>query len=360
MKIGLAIETDSPGGAETMILALARELQARGHELVSFGLVGGPGWLTGQFRSLGIERVLTDPSGLWGFCAARRLVSAIRIHDLDVLHSHEFFFAVWGALAARLGGCRHVITMHGGDYYAGSRRRVIALRTAVAISHRTVAVSQASRSSLVASLRVSPKCVDVVHNGLGVVCGDGVRVRDELGIRPDGTLIVAVGNLYEVKGYVSLLQAVATLRGSYPDLVVAIAGTGYMEPALRALATNLGLESNVKLLGYRADIPDLLDAADLYVMPSLSEGLPMAMIEAMLAGKAIVASDVGGIPELLESSEHGSLVQPGDASELAARISELIDDPVRRKRMGETARQRAAEKFTASAMVDSYEALYRG
>jgi glycosyltransferase involved in cell wall biosynthesis len=187
-----------------------------------------------------------------------------------------------------------------------------------------------------------------------------MHVRAELGVGPGDLLLLAVGNLYPVKGHSILLKAVSELSPCAGRVVVAMAGTGPEESNLRTLARDLGIEQDVHLLGYRADVTDLLESADVFVMPSLSEGLPMAMIEAMLARKAIVASDAGGIRELIPSSEFGVLVQPGDAAALTSALADVLRDRSLRERIGTAAHARAVERFTASAMADAYLPIYSG
>ncbi len=358
MKVGLAIETDSPGGAETMLLELARELRERGHEVTAFGPTGG--WLTERLRGMGIERVRVDFEGFYGLGSVPQIASALRELRLDVLHSHDFGMAVTGGLGCRLAGCRHIITMHGGAYYSLKLRRRMALRLAMSLSSRTVAVSGALRSTLADSLGVSADTIDVIHNGVAPAAGDGAGARAELGLGPSDVLVLAVGNLYPVKGHAVLLQARADLGDLPYGMTIAIAGSGPEEATLAALARQLGIEGSVRLLGYRADVSDLLAAADVFAMPSLSEGLPMAMIEAMLAGKAIVASDAGGIKELLPESTIGIVVPPADSGALAEGLRALGTDPERRRALGVAARARALERFSASAMADAYLDLYAG
>lgn len=360
MRVGLAIETDSPGGAETMLLELARELQARGVEVFALGPAVGDGWLRDRFGDLGIERESITFRGPLGLGSVSEIASIIARHRLDVLHSHEFMMAVLGALAAKREGCRHVITMHGGDYYTRKYRRRLALRFATALSSHTVAISDDFRDGMVEFLHLGPGSIQLIHNGVASVVGSGGAVREELGVGPDEVLVLAVGSLYPVKGHEFLLRAMTALPASGCRVVTAIAGTGFEESRLRELATSLGINDVVQLLGYRSDIPDLLDAADVFVMPSLSEGLPMAMIEAMLAGKPIVASDVGGIPELLSTTDVGILVPPRDPEGLANALGRVISDPELRRRLGSAARARAQTHFTSSAMADRYLELYSG
>lgn len=360
MRVGLAIETDIPGGAETVLLELTKELQARGHQVVPLGFSGQEGWLTSRFAEIGLKRDLLDVSGPFGLGSVSEIASTIRKHRLDVLHSHEFGFAVCGSLAARLAGCRHVITMHGGSYATQRLRRRLALRVAAALSSCTVAVSDSLRETLEESLRLRKQSIVVVHNGVAGVSSEGARIRDQLGLGAGDVLALAVGNLFEVKGHDVLIEAVSKLPRFDGRLVVAIAGRGHLEMKLRSLAESLGIASQIHLLGFRADVSNLLDGADIFVMPSLSEGLPMAMIEAMLAGKAIVASDAGGIRELLDNGNVGLMVPPSDSAALAERLIELATDAGLRERLGTAARARALKHFTAAAMADRYLSLYAG
>ena len=358
MRIGLAIETDAPGGAETMLLHLARELGRAGHHVVAFGPAGGPGWLTARLRELGVERELIEAHGYRHTTRiVRDLAGRLRRHRLDVLHSHEFAMSVFGAMAARLAGCRHVITMHGSTYFAEHPRRLAALRLAAALSDHTVAVSRSLRAGLAEQLRMSPHAVRFVPNGVQGTPGSGDGVKQELGLAPDDVLVLAVGSLYPVKGHAVLIDAVAGMEPAARPFV-AIAGSGFEEDNLRGRIEARGVQDRVRLLGYRADVPDLLAAADIYVMPSLSEGMPMAMIEAMLAARPVLASDTGGIGELISGPELGMLVPPGDPAALRRGILKLAGDPALRARLGEAGRRRAEADFTATAMAERYVRLY--
>ncbi len=359
MKVALAIETDGPGGAESMLLELARELRSTGHDVIAVGPLKGEGWLSSRFAELGIEREAVDLGRSLDGTSIRRLNSIVRKRRLDVLHSHEFTMAVVGAGAARLGGCRHVITMHGGSYFAERLRRRMALRVAVSLSARTVAVSNSVKHALLKALHLADESVIVVHNGATPLEGQGLRIRRDLQLSEGDLLILAVGNLYPVKGHAILLEALVLLanRGK-PRVVAVVAGRGEERDRLAARSAELGMQDRFHLLGFRSDVPDLLHAADVIVMPSLSEGLPMAIIEAMLAGKMIVATDVGGIPELISNDSLGLLVPAGDAVSLAEQLQRAIDSPSLRNELGKAARARALKEFSASAMAQKYASIY--
>lgn len=360
--IALLLESDGPGGAERVLLQLAEELRRRGHDVVPVGPAAGCGWLAGEFRGRGFQPetfTLRRPVDPWCALGLRRTLARRRV---DVVHSHEFTMAVYGAAAARLVGRPHVMTLHGGRAFETRRRRRVALRWACRHSAAVVGVSRPVADHLVHTLGLAPGSVTVVPNGIRPDPGQGEGVRQELGIQPGELLLLAVGNLYPVKGHEVLLRALGRLAAdtALPPWRLAIAGRGEEEEGLRRLAADSGISNRVHLLGYRADVADLLAAADIFVLPSRSEGLPLALLEAMFAEKPVVASGVGGIPAALESGEEGLLVPPGDPEALAGALRGLLADPARRSAYAAAARRRAEGEFTVEAMVDAYERLYAG
>ncbi len=341
-----------------MLLALASELRDQGHEVLGILPAAGERWLWSEFQSRGIPLEELRIRGPADLPAGRRLFEICRSARLDILHSHEFAMAVFGSVAAKAAGCPHLITMHGGLYFAEHIRRRLALRVAAGLSGATVTVSDMSRSILARYLGLGPDDVTTVYNG--AVRATGSDARLELGAQAGDLLVVAIGNLYPVKGHQYLLEAVAALDAPAGDVLVAIAGRGDLQTELEALARHLGLGTRVRFLGFRTDVPAILASADVFVMPSLSEGLPMALIEAMLAGTAVVASSVGGIPELVRDGVHGLLVPPGDSAALASALRLVTEDSALRKRLGAAARERAEREFTVEAMTRRYLAIYRG
>jgi glycosyltransferase involved in cell wall biosynthesis len=355
--IALMLESDGPGGAEQMLLHLAEELRERGHEVVPVGPATGCGWLASEFRDRGFDpatfrlRRAIDPACVAG------LAEMFRARRVDLAHSHEFTMAVYGAAAARRTGIPHLITMHGGRGGSARWRRRVALRWAFRASGGVVAVSEPTRVELQRGLGSSRR-IEVVANGVPRRGGSRERLRRELGIGDLDVLVVAVGNLYPVKGHEVLLRALAGMKAD-PTWRLAIAGRGEEDARLRALAEASGCAGRVHLLGYRADIPDILAAADIFAMPSLSEGLPLALIEAMFAARAIVASTVGGIPDAIGDGREGLLVPPGDATALGTSLQRLVASAALRASLGAAAQRRAESEFTTARMADQYEDLYR-
>ena len=285
----------------------------------------------------------------------------LRRTQVDLVHAHEFTTAVYGAAAARIVGKPYVITMHGAQTVLNAWRRRAALAWAFRGSLATVGVSDDTTTYMQRMLKLAPGIVSTVRNGIPVRPGTGDRVRAELGLQPGELLLVAVGNLVPRKGHRVLLEALRPLAGSdVPPWHVAIAGRGKQKESLQQLAGELGIGERVHLLGHRDDIPDLLAAADVFVMPSLWEGLPLAILEAMFAGKPVVASAISGIPEAIESGVQGFLVPGGDVPALSAALRAVLTDPARRAAFGAAGRRRAEAEFTIEHMTDAYERLYAG
>lgn len=359
LRIALMIECDGPGGAELMMLELAKELRARGHAVLPVGLSAGTGWLGARFRAAGFEPASFELRSPLDLKAVRALTAILRDFRADVVHSHEFTMAIYGAAAAKRAGARHVITMHGGLYYAAAWRRRAALRWATRRSAALVGVSVATAGALKSILGIEGSKLHVVPNGIPLRTGARGKVRAELGLSADELLIVSVGNLYPVKGHAVLLQALAKL-GDRRGWRLAIAGRGEEEAKLRAQAAASGIGDRVHLLGFRDDIADILAAGDLFTMPSLSEGLPLALVEAMSFGLPVVVTRVGGVPEVVTEGIEGFLVPPSDPGALATALGALLDDAPRRRQMGDAARTRALRDYALSTMTDRYERLYRG
>lgn len=364
------IETGGPGGAERVLVNLTQRLAADPVYRSTVGLLK-PGWLESELVSRGLEihrfrlRRPLDPVLLLG------LARHLRRSGVDLVHAHEFTMNVYGAAAGRLAGVPVIATVHGRGYYAEARRRVVALRWAVRFGATLVAVSSDIRRFLSDSLRCGP--VRLIPNGIDlarVAGGDRARGRAALALETEALVVGTVGNLYPVKGHRVLLEAAARL--GRPRVHIVIAGRGNEEAALRRVAAELGISDRVHLLGYREDVPDLIAAFDIYALPSFSEGQSLSLIEAMAAGRPVVATAVGGNPEVLGMEEefratgpaapatgaHGVLVPPGDPESLAAALDRLLADPALARRLGEAARARARREFSLEAMMDRYRALY--
>lgn len=361
MTVALALESDGPGGAEWMLIHLAVGLRERGLGVVPILPERGVGWLGSELEARGFAARtfrLDHPLDAGCVLRLRRLLIEEKV---SVVHAHEFTMSVFATAAGRLCGVPSVVTFHSAQAFPERLRRRIATRWAVRQASAATTVSAATRTQLVDRLGTPADTWIVIPNGVPVPRGDRAAARAALGIGPDERLLLAVGNLYAVKGHDVLLRAVARIaeRTDLSPWVLAIAGRGQELEPLQVLAGALGITSRVRFLGFRQDVASLLHAADLFVHPSRSEGLPLAIVEAMSVGLPVVASDVGGIPEVVRSGETGLLVPPEDAEALAEATVRLFDDPAEAARMGARGREVAAEAYGLEAMMDRYLALYR-
>ena len=341
-----------------MLASLATELQAAGNENVVIVPATGEGWLARELHGSGVHVEQFHLDRPFSPALARGLEETLRRHRVVLAHSHEFSMAVYGAWAARRAGIPHLFTMHGGRYYAERLRRRIALRVAATLSNSVVAVSHILARHLQRDLWLSADRTVTIPNGVREMPVAASSLREELRLTADDQLVVAVGNLYPVKGHTYLLEAFALLAARFPRLHVAIAGRGELSDPLLAEARRLQVTQRFHLLGLRSDIGNVLAASDVFVLPSLSEGVPLALLEAMLAGKPIVATAVGEVPTVLEGGHAGVVVRPGDAAVLADALASLLSDPAEARRLGAAAAARASQAYTLSSMLDRYAALY--
>ena len=270
--------------------------------------------------------------------------------------------AVYGAAAARLLDIPHVITMHGGLTVWKALRRRIALRWAMRQSEHTVVVSHATRREFATRLGVDESQFAVIPNGVPPVEGDAAAVRREFAIAASDCVLLAVGTLERHKGHQILLEALDRLVTAGLDapwkLIIVGGRGGDQHDSLRAYIREAKLDDRVTIVTNRSDVADLLALADVFVMPSLVEGLPMALLEAMIARKPIIASRTAGIPEAIVDGRDGLLVPPGDVGALAEALRDLLTNPVRRAQLAAAAFQRADAEFTVQVMAERYEQLY--
>ena len=356
-RVLLAIESSGPGGAENVVLRLAEAMRSKGDEPIVATL--RPGWMTGRAEEAGLsvwimpQRPGLDPAWIARF--ARRL----RRERIDVLHSHEFAMNVFGGAAALLARVPALSTIHGRSWIAEKPRRVLAYRALRRLGIPIVAVSEDLAGFLAERFGLPRTALSVVHNGIPVPPlpdADGrAASRAALGVPADGPLLVAVGNLYPVKDHATLLRAASSLDGAR----VAIAGRGDEEARLRALAEELGMSDRLHLLGLRDDVETVLAAGDVFVQPSRSEGLPLAVLEAMGAARPVVASRVGGIGEAVRDGETGYLVPPADPARLADALRRVLEAPDSGAGLGARGRARVEAEFSIDAMADRYRELYR-
>lgn len=353
------IETSVPGGAEKMLLSLVENLDM--HRYKSSILLLQDGWLNVQLQKRGFKTILIPQNRSYDFSWLFQMMRVLRDSSVDVMHAHEFAMNTYGSFASVLTGIPIITTVHGKNYYWEKWRRRSAYRLAAKHS-KMVAVSEDLKQFLVREVSIKPETIRVLYNGIDShlydLNGTGTDIRKQLGINEKQCLIGTVGSLDTVKGHSYFLKAAAKIVETSMDTMFIVAGSGNLLKSLKKETSLLGIEKNVIFLGFREDIPSVLQCMDIFVFPSLSEGLPLAVLEAMAAGKPVVATDVGGIPEVIGDGQTGFLVPPKNPDLLAEKITFLIRDRALRSRFGHSGRARVQKEFSLQNMVEEYQLLY--
>lgn len=289
-----------------------------------------------------------------------RLGRFLRRERVQVLHTHKFGSNVWGTPVGRIARVPVVLAHeHTWSYVGQPLRRFLDRELVARAADRFIAVSRADQRRMVEVEGVDPRRTLFVP--IGIVPSpppDGRDVRAELGIAPGVPTIGVVGLLRPQKAHHVLLRATALLAREWPGIQVLLVGDGPERAELERLARDLGLQDAVRFLGYRPDVPDVLRALDIAVCCSDFEGSPAAVLEYMDAALPVVATEVGGIPDLIEPGVHGLLVPAGDPEALADALAELLRDPARARRMGALGQERRRAEFDLDVMVRRFEDLY--
>ncbi len=354
------IETGGPGGAERMLLDLAAHM-GPGYES-TIGLLRS-GWLQSQVISSGIPCVMIDGTGRGDLGVLLRLARVVRECQIGLIHAHEFYMNAMGAIVSRLTGIPLIATVHGKGYYPDRRRRRMIYRVSAAQAAKVVAVSQDLRQFFCRTTGTPVNRVQVIYNGIDFSHFRSLRrdpgLLESCGIPRDAPIVGTVGNLYPVKGQVHLVRAMRIILGSHPDTHAVILGSGGQEGLLRSEATSLGIQDRIHLLGYREDAPRWLAAMNVFTLPSISEGLPLSLLEAMAAGLPAVVTGVGGMPEVVQDEQTGYIVPPADPEALARRILLLLENPVLARDLGTAGCHVVRTRFSQDRMLTQYRSMYR-
>ena len=370
-KILFVIGTLDVGGTETQLVELATRLDRRLFQPIVCCLAGeGP--LGARLRASGIA---VHPLGFLGFRSSRipgRIVDAsrllirlwrlIRRERPAILHGMLFWAYVLGTFVGRAAGVPIIVSSRRslGLFKADKPRYLFAERVADRFTDLFIANSEAVRADTLVREPVSASAIIVIHNGLDLTRFDQAPDRAlaaalDVAGRP---CAIVVSNFIRYKGHEYLLRAWRDVLHRFPSAVMMLVGDGLLRPELEALVDELQIRPSVRFLGVRHDVPALLALADVYVHPSLQEGYSNALLEAMAAGKAVVATAVGGNVEAVSDGVDGLLVPPQDAGALASAISRLLGDRASARRMGELARRSVHDRYEIGAMVRAYEGVY--
>jgi glycosyltransferase involved in cell wall biosynthesis len=353
------------GGAEKVVASLALGIdRTRFDTIVCCTRVIGP--LGDPIKAAGIPLVLSgSPSGISRYLGTPLLWRTLRKYRPDVIHSHGLPGMVELGPLSFLGvPKRWIHTYHYGNYPYANRRYMTIERIYSRQPDQLVAVAEAQRQTLIEHHRLDPARIVALPNGvrdlpfLQDAPAVRARKRQELGIPDEAPVVGSIAVLSEQKGTTYLLQAAKGIVDRVPGVRIVIVGDGPLKDSLTREAASLGLGDHVIFTGWRADVGELLMAFDVWVMASLWEAMPLALLEAMAGARPIVVTDVGDNRRVVQDGRVARVVPPRAVDPLRDAIIELVENRDEAQALGRLARTRFEERFTIGRMVESYEALY--
>lgn len=314
-----------------------------------------------QFQNAGIKVHSLGLNRKTDISVALRLRTLLKNERPDILHTYLLHANVLGRIIGRIVGVPAVI---GSERTIGQARLCGRLATKLTnpLTDAVEVNSEIGGKAIAAGLGVPEEKIEVVRSGLDLnAFGSSTKrseIRSQLGVDNDRHLVVYVGRLLQVKGVEYGIRAFASALAQSPGMHMALAGEGDQLDHLKCLALELGIRENLTFLGVRNDLPDLLSAADSVLLPSLNEGFPRAAIEAMAAGKPIIATRVGGTPEAIIDGETGILVSSKDTKAMSAALVQLAGDSELQSRLGAAGRIRAENNYSVNTYVTKLEGIY--
>ena len=358
IKVLHIIHKLAPGGAEAVVVNLVNAMNSGTIESKVCALVAG-GVLKGRLHNQSVTLVELDKKEGNDPFIVFKLAKEIRRYNPDVVHTHCWGSLVEGYLASKLAGVSTVVhTEHGtiqDKYYNKFIQRYV-----WRLHNKIIAVSEEHRSRLSTVIKFPRQIISVVYNGVDTSKfkpnGESKKwLREQLGINEGDFCVGTIGRLEPVKDQATLIRAFSLFTKEIPESKLLLIGEGSLRTALTNLVESLKIEKNVLFLGYRADTPELLNVLDVFVLPSISEGTSCTLLEAMSTALSIIATNVGGNPEIIQNGKTGTLIPVRSPEALYSGLKEFYKKP---ERPCEGARRHIAKYFSIEKMVDLYIAHY--
>lgn len=353
-------------GAEKVMVELSKELCSTEYKPY-IGVIGNPqNYHTPvviEAEKSGLEVKEFHCSGKFDIKTISAIRKYIKDNKIGMIHSHGYKSNFYALLATLNMNIKRIITCHN---WLGisSKMKFYKLIDKILLKKfdKIVAVSDILKDEIIRG-NIPENKVRVVYNGIDIsrlqVISDKLQVKKSLGIKENEKVIGTVGRLTEEKGYIYLLRAAEKVVREFPDTIFLIIGDGQLRDSLKFIVHSLQLNDKVIFTGIRDDIPELLNLIDIFVMPSLKEGMPIALLEAMAAKKPIIASKVGAIPKVIEDGYSGLLVESGNEQELSESIIKLLNNPEKANSLAQNGYEKAKSEFSAKNMAEKYMEVYK-
>lgn len=348
-------------GSNTVVLVASRQ---KSSDVDNSGVAG----VIAELETSGVGVVLLGRTSIWKLWEWRPLVRLLRHGSVDVLHSHKLGSNFWAALLGRVASVPVVIAHeHTPFVRSNGVARFVNRHVVGRLATRIIVVSEWSRRQLSKGERIPLEKLIVIPNGIESVQARRTRadVRRELGIQESDDLVISVGMLRPEKGHDVLIRSVAHLARIRPRIrVLIVGGPDTQRPRdavgeIMVLSEKLGVDEHVRLLGRRNDVPELLEAADVAVSSSRLENMPLSVLEYLASGTPTVATDTGGVSEVLADRVHGRLVPPDAPDAMANAIEEILSNPLQAQEMALAGQRRATSEFSLETTAARVESLYR-
>jgi glycosyltransferase involved in cell wall biosynthesis len=365
MRAVLMISSIAMGGAERILVSVLPHLRATGLDvrLVSLN-TRRDSPLTEDFNKSGIERFDLGAKRMIDPQAWSKFITMLRQEKIDILHAQDQDTNIYAAVAHLRHGMASVMTRHvlvePMDTWKEAIRAWMVLTAAKYGFNKIVAVSEAVRQSFSKQAGIPLSHIETIYNGIEVERFATRHKREakraEMGWQPDTLIVIMVAVLRRGKGHEVLFEAIPQIQVAVPNVKIKLVGEGELSESLREQAQPYG--DVVEFLGQRKDVPELLGASDVLILPSLSEALPTVLIEAGAASLPLVATDVGGSAEIVETGKTGFIVPPGQAQPFAEKLIYLLKNSDEARQMGERARERIVSLFSLEQQARQTVALY--
>jgi glycosyltransferase involved in cell wall biosynthesis len=357
------LHTLNVGGAEMLAARLARG--QRDQCRFVFACLDELGTLGEELKAEGSPvEVIGRKAGL-DWCCVWRLARFLRREQVDVIHAHQYTPFFYGIMARLLYRRPPILFTEHGRHFPDfpRRKRILANRLLLERRDRVIGVGEAVRQALITNEGIPADRVGVIYNGIDTERfadrpAERDEVRREIGLQPGDFAVLMVARLDYLKDHATAIRMLARVARQAPYAKLILAGDGPERPKIEELIAELGIARQVRMLGLRKDVARLVQAADLFLLTSISEGIPLTVIEAMAAKLPVVATQVGGMAEVVEHGVSGLLAPSGDDGRLAACVLRLVHDAELRKEMGARGQQRARTLFSESDMQGRYVECY--
>lgn len=356
------IDTTGPGGAETVFTNLLRELQQT--ECRNLVVLRGEGWVADQVRELGITPHFIDSKGSFNLGYIRALRRMVIDEGVDLIHGHLLGSNVYGALLALICRKPMIATFHGAVDVASGERFLRAKFSLIGFgASAIVCVSKRLQDELAARSPLPARKLELIYNGVnpdlfGKASASGLK--EELGLAPEAVVVVSIGNIRPAKGYEYLVDAAIEMVKLDPNVHFVVVGhqRAKLFNRFNETAAQASIEPKIHWLGFRQDVATILQQADIFLLPSTTEGFSISTVEAMMSGVPVIATRSGGPEEIITDGETGKLIPIKDADAIVNAIQGLRD-PAVRNQFVEKAKESAQCRFGLTSMLQAYQELYQ-